>query len=365
MKQILLFLVLLSVVIGLAGCERDKPTPVAKIKPHLVEVITTELKDVSVSRERNGTLRAIQEIQIFNQEEGQIAELPFYEGDRVNKNQVVARLDDRLLRSQLTRARALTRKAETDLAQIKDLVARRLTTQTELTRIETELAVAKAEQEALQTRLSYSVIRSPISGVITHRNSEPGNIAERYSHLMTIANQQTLITEVQLTELLLNSLRVGDEVSIQIDALRAGKHQHQSLSGRISRIYPDINAVTRTGTLEIALSPVPEGARAGQSVRVTLTSQQAERLLIPFIALRRSVEEEYVYTVDANHKVQMTPVTTGLEIGAQIEILDGLEGGELVVIRGFTNLRDNKDVKIVNIPTEMKFVPQSEIVNTP
>lgn len=352
MKQKLLWSALLLSIFCITGCERDRPAPAAQVKPHLVEVITAELKDISVSRERNGSLRAIQEIQVFNQEEGQIAELPFFEGDRVEKGQVIARLDDRLLRSQLTRAEALTRKSETDLAQIKNLVARKLTTQNELTRIETELAVAKAEQEALQTRLSYFVIRSPISGVITQRNTEPGNIAEQYSHLMTIADQQTLITEVQLSELLLNNLQVGDEVSMQIDALRAGKSQHQSLPGKISRIYPDINPLTRTGTLEIALSPVPEGARAGQFVRVTLTSQQAERLLIPFIALRRSAEEEYVFTVNANQQVQTTPVTTGLEIGDQIEILEGLEGGEIVVIRGFTNLRDSKQVKIVNAPTE-------------
>ena len=213
MKQLLFWPALFAAILSLTGCERDKPAPTVQIKPHLVEVVSAELKDISVSRERNGSLKAIQEIQIFNQEEGQIAALPFFEGDRVEKGQVIARLDDRLLRSQLTRAQALTRKAATDLAQIKDLVARKLTTQNELTRIETELAVAKAEEEALQTRLSYFVIRSPITGVVTLRNSEPGNIAERYSHLMTIADQQTLITEVQLSELLLNNLQEGDEAS--------------------------------------------------------------------------------------------------------------------------------------------------------
>ncbi|WP_417549279.1 efflux RND transporter periplasmic adaptor subunit [Methylophaga sp.] len=365
MKQLLFWPALFVTILSLAGCERDKPTPTAQIKPHLVEVVTAELKDISVSRERNGSLKAIQEIQIFNQEEGQIAALPFFEGDRVEKGQVIARLDDGLLRSQLTRAQALTRKSATDLAQIKDLVARKLTTQNELTRIETELAVAKAEEEALQTRLSYFVIRSPITGVVTLRNSEPGNIAERYSHLMTIADQQTLITEVQLSELLLNNLQEGDEASIQIDALRAGTNSNQDLTGKISRIYPDIDPMTRTGTLEIALNPVPAGARAGQFVRVTLTSQQAKRLLIPFIALRRSVEEEYVFTVNSDNQVQVTPVTTGLEIGDQIEILEGLAGGELVVIRGFTNLRDNKTVKIVNAPAAMEQAPSSVTENTP
>lgn len=359
MKHKLLWHALLLTIMGLTGCERDRPQATQQIKPHLVEVVTAELKDISVSRERNGTLRAIQEIQIFNQEEGQIAELPFFEGDQVEKGQVIARLDDRLLRSQLTRAQALTRKSATDLAQIKDLVARKLTTQTELTRIETELAVAQAEQESLQTRLSYFVIRSPISGVITQRNSEPGNIAERYSHLMTIANQQTLITEVRLSELLLNNIQVGDDVSIQIDALRTGRRPHPDLTGKISRIFPDIDPMTRTGTLEIALSPVPEGARAGQFVRVTLTTQQAKRLLVPFIALRRSVEEEYVFIADSDNVVKRVPVSTGLEIADQIEIVEGLEGGEQVVIRGFTNLRENKAVKIVNAPAARQTMPAS------
>lgn len=343
------------------GCDREKTVSPVTIKPHLVEVVVAEVKEISVTRERSGSLRALQEIQIFNQEEGQIAELPLFEGDLVEKGQVIARLDDRLLRSQLVRAQALTRKSATDLAQIEDLVARKLTTRNELTRIETELAVAQADEQALQTRLSYFVIRSPISGVVTQRNSEPGNIADRYSHLMTIADQQTLITEVRLSELLLNDLQVGDSVDIHIDALRTGTAHPQNLTGKITRIFPDIDPMTRTGMLEIAINPVPQGARAGQFVRVVLTTQQAERLLIPFIALRRSVEAEYVFTVNAEKKVQVTPVRTGLEIGDQIEILEGLDGGETVVVRGFTNLRDNKEVKIVNLPAQLQPISAARV----
>lgn len=357
MKQSLFLFIVLMVSLLLSGCEREKTPATVVVKPHLVEVVKAEKKDISVTRQRNGSLRALQEIQIYNQEEGQIAELPFFEGDRVEQGQIIARLNDRLLRSQLLRAQALTQKSETDLAQIEDLVARKLTTQNELTRIETELAVAKADEQALQTRLSYFVIRSPITGVVTHRNTEPGNIAERYSHLMTIADQSTLITEVRISELLLNDIKVGDTVAIQIDALSTAKRQTQNLTGEISRIFPDIDPMTRTGMLEIALSPAPQGARSGQFVRVVLTTQQAKRLLIPFIALRRSVEEEYVFTVNADNKVQITPVRTGLEIGEQIEILEGLGGGETVVIRGFTNLRENKEVKIVNLATQLDQTP--------
>ena len=298
-------------------------------------------------RERTGTLRAIQEIKIFSQEEGQITSLPFFQGDRVKRGEVIATLDDRLLQAQLNRALALQKKSETDLNRIRDLVERRLTTAAELSQVETELAIAQADVAALETRLSFLTLRSPIDGVVTERLSEPGNIADRSTHLMTIADQATLITEVRLSELILNHLSVGDTVALYIDALRTGASAQTPLHGEISRIYPDVDPITRTGTLEIALHPVPEGARAGQFVRVILETQRSERLLIPFSALRRSTAHPYVFIVDQDNRVQTRAVQTGLELDDQIEILDGLKSGEQLVVRGFTNLREHQQVTIV------------------
>ncbi|EMR14229.1 RND family efflux transporter MFP subunit [Methylophaga lonarensis MPL] len=338
---------LVLLLITLAACERESSPTTTQPRPHLVEVVEAQRIDLSVRRERTGTLRAIQEIQIFTQEEGQITELPFFEGDRVKRGEVIAKLDDRLLRAQLNRALALQKKSETDLNRIRDLVERRLTTAAELTQIETDLAIAQADVAALETRLGFLTLRSPIDGVVTERRSEPGNIADRYAHIMTLADQQTLITEVRLSELLLNHLSVGDTVELYIDALRTGSAAQTPLYGEISRIYPDIDPMTRTGTVEIALHPVPLGARAGQFVRVILQTQRSERLLIPFIALRRSTAHPYVFIIDDDNRAQTRAVQTGLEIGDQIEILEGLEPGERLVIRGFTNLRDNQQVTIV------------------
>ncbi|MBY4677502.1 efflux RND transporter periplasmic adaptor subunit [Marinobacterium arenosum] len=341
------FLSLVSLLaLLLVGCN-EPPAPVqSKSKPHLVETATALRQTIAIERERTGTLRALQEIQIYNQEEGRITALPFYEGDRVSKGQVVAQLDDRLLRAQLARTQALRIKAQKDLKRIQGLVDRRLTAQSELTRVETELAVARANEQALATRLDYTTLRSPISGVVSQRLSETGNIAERYTHLLTISDQSSLITEVSVSELLINKLKLDDPVELTIDAL-AGRQSPNPLPGRITRIYPNLDPVTRTGTVEIALQPVPVGARPGQLARVRLRTQQAERLLIPFVALRRSSQGEYVFTVDAQQRAQIVPVVTGLRIGDEIEILSGLGPGDQVVVRGFTNLRAGTQVAVV------------------
>lgn len=352
--RVLPALIFILTLFSLSGCSESEKSVASNKEPkqHLVEIITAQRQVVAIERERTGTLRAVQEIQMFNQQEGRITALPFYEGDLIKKGDMVARLDGRLLEAQLARAVALRRKAEKDLQRISGLVERKLTSQTEYTRIETELAVAKADVQILQTQLDYTTLHAPISGIVSARLSEPGNIAERYTHLLTISDQQSLITQVPVSELLLNKLQLEDPVAVSIDALNDQQTpSSQSLQGKITRIYPNLDPVTRTGTVEIALNPTPAGAKPGQLARVKLRTQKAERLLIPFVALRRSSKGEYVFIVDEQERAQMTPVITGLRIEEMIEILSGLSTGDRVVVRGFTNLRVSTAVNIVSPAT--------------
>jgi membrane fusion protein (multidrug efflux system) len=345
-----LFLVITAAILMTTACTEQAPPIEKTAKPHLVEIITAQSQTLTLERERNGTLKALREIQIYNQEEGQITALPFYENDLVKKGDIVAKLDDRLLKAQLERTQALRRKAEQDLLRFKNLAAKGLTPQTEITRVETELAVAKADEHALLTRLDFTIIRAPISGIVSERHSEQGNIAERYSHLLTLSDQSSLITEVAVSELLINKLHVGDKPQISIDALDDPAVIEPPLHGTITRIYPNLDPFTRTGIVEITLKPVPTGARPGQLVRVTLKTEQAKRLLIPFTSLRRSTEGDYVFTIDSEQKAQRTPVVTGLNVNDQVEIVSGLSEGAAVVVRGYTNLHASKEVTVVNVP---------------
>ncbi len=342
----LLFIAVLTGLTFLSGCSDDQPANKKTAAVHLVEAVPTRLANVAVLRERTGSLRAFREIQIFNQEEGRITALPYYEGDTVQAGDLLARLDDRLLLAERNRISAERKKAEKDLMRIRDLAKRKLAAETDLTRAETDLAVLRADEQIINTRLEYTQIDSPIDGIISARLTEPGNIAERYTHLLTVSDQSRLITEVQVSELLLNKLHLGDPVTMTIDALTVAA-QAEPLQASITRIHPNLNPLTRTGTVEIALSPVPPGARPGQLARITLQTEKSERLLIPFVALRRSSEGEFVYLVDDQLKVESRPVRTGLRIGDDIEVLAGLSADEKVVIRGFTGLRNGLEVSLL------------------
>jgi membrane fusion protein (multidrug efflux system) len=119
-------------------------------------------------------------------------------------------------------------------------------------------------------------------------------------------------------------------------------------SGKVSRIFPNLDPVTRRGTVEVELNPVPPAARPGQLCRVKLKTQAADRLMIPFSALRRDQKGEYVFAIDAEGKVQRTAVIGGLRIDEQVEILKGLTDGQQVVTKGFLDLMPGKTVKVVS-----------------
>jgi hypothetical protein len=102
----------------------------------------------------------------------------------------------------------------------------------------------------------------------------------------------------------------------------------------------------------VVLNPVPEGSSPGQFCRVTLTTHAGTRLTIPFRALRRDPEGEYVYAVDKGSKVERVAVTSGLRIDEQVEIISGLHEGQQVVTKGFLSLQPGMKVKVVNASLE-------------
>lgn len=347
---------LLASSLLLSACNDAADKPNKRKKPiHLVETTQVLLESVGLSQVRTGTLTPSREVKIYNQEEGAITEMPFFEGDQVSKDDVVVRLDDKILRANLTRAQATHRKSKLDLQRIRDLYKKKLSSDESLNRSETELAVAAAEVDMLTTRLGYTVIRSPIDGIVSQRLSEPGNIAERYTHLLTISDHSTLITEVNVSELMVSHLKIDDDVTVTIDALG-----NEVFSGRISRIHPNLDPLTRRGTVEITLTPVPAGALPGQLCRVKFNTRTAERLMVPFRALRRDPDGEYVFRLDGD-RAKRTSVTSGLRIEEKIEILQGVEAGQSIVTRGFLDLTDNKQVK--DLSTAAGTVPAAESVN--
>ena len=335
-------LIVTSCMLAACGQKTDKPRDRVP-REHLVEVEAVQSDNLNVVRTRTGTLRARREVKVHTQEEGRITALSLYEGDKVGEGDVLIRLDDTLIRAQLSRASATRKQAEQDVKRLKELRTRKLVSEDEYTRALTQLDVAGADEHVLKTRLGYTTITSPINGVVSARLSEPGNVVERHQHVLTLSDPSLLVTELPVSELILPDLSKGDLARVRIDALG-----DQVYDGRIVRIHPNLDPVSRRGTIEVALEPVPAGAAPGQLCRVELSTQPGERQVIPFSALRRDDSSEYVFVLDPDGKAQRTDVSSGLRLAENIEIRQGLTDGQQVITKGFLGLTSGKTVKPVN-----------------
>ncbi|WP_207162072.1 efflux RND transporter periplasmic adaptor subunit [Thiocapsa imhoffii] len=329
----------------LGGCSREEAsTPGSARAPseHLVAAIQVEPASTITRHERPGSLRFRRLVRLFSQEEGRVTQFDLFEGDRVAADALLVVLDDDLLLAELDRARATRAQAELDVQRLSDLVARRAASDAELSQARTALAVAEADVRLLETRLAFTRISAPFAGVVTERLVEPGDFVGKNTHLLTIADPDSLVAEVFVSEFILPGVRRADPAQVRIDALGTATFPAQVL-----RIHPQLEATSRQGLIELALEEAPPGAAAGQFVRVTLETAAVERLMIPFRALRRDRDGELVWVIEESGAVARRSVRSGLQMDDRIEILDGLTAGERIVTRGFLGLSEGKTVRVV------------------
>jgi RND family efflux transporter MFP subunit len=345
---------LAALVLSMSGCTQDAASvsnsQLAESKhapAHLVESAAVVQETLRMSSVYTGSLRHRQTVRIYNQEEGRLIRLPFYEGDRVNAGDIILELDATLLIAQLDKVKAVRREAETNMKRFRQLLDEKVLSENEHLRAKTAFEVAKAEQRLLETRIGYTNVAAPFSGVVTARLVEPGDFLVRHTHVLTLADPSSLVTDLAVSEMLLSHIAVGDTVRVRIDALG-----DTEFPGQVVRLHPELDPRTRQGRVEIELRPVPEGARAGQFARVTFSTEALDRKVIPFAALRRDRDGEFVYRIDDDRIVHRVHVRSGQRLADRVEVLEGLGVGDLVVVRGFLGLNDGKQVRIVNASGE-------------
>lgn len=319
---------------------------------HLVEAVAVQRQQMNFTADRAGSLHALREVKLFNQEEGRVLAVLVREGDSVRRGRALIRMDDRILRAQLAKAQATLNQANVDVQRLQGLIKQQLVSEDALSRAKTTRAIAQADVRLLRTRVSYMTIRAPFAGQIASRDVEMGDVAPKHKQLMTIVDTSSLITEVAVSELVLQHLKKGGRADVRIDAL--GKTVYP---GRILRIYPTIDPATRRGRIEVALKPAPKGARPGQFCRVTLHTKNAKNISIPLSALRRDAAGEFVFVLNEDSKAQRVAVESGLRLADMVEIRSGLHIGQQVITKGFLGLAQGQSVKVVGAKPVQKKKP--------
>ncbi len=290
-----------------------------------------------------GTVEAIRTIGVNAQVSGALLEVPVEEGDRVEEGQVVARLDDREIRAQLRSAEASFEVAEAAFDRARQLLERQVITQPEYEAERTAFEAARAQLDQLTTRAGFAEVKAPIGGVITTKAVQAGDVVGTQGRLMEVAEVDTMVVRVSVSELDVVQVREGDAVDVALDALPG-----ETLQATVRRVFPAADPTTRLVPVEVALSSRDgRRARPGFLARVSFElDPKPNARLIPASAIVSRGGGEGVYVV-ADSTVVLRSVTPGLAAAGRIEIVDGLEVGDRVVTLGANLLRDGAKIRDV------------------
>ncbi len=325
------------------GCDEKKVSKkrTSRTLP-AVETAQAEIQSLNHTITVTGTLEPKRTVHLYNQAQGMLVELPFHEGDIVQKGDLLARMDNTIFRAEYNKAEATLKQARVDYGRLEKLAKTNLTSKELLIRAKTKVALDQAEYNLQKKRLSYTQIKAPWTGVISERLVEPGDVLPLHTHFMSLIDNSSLIVKIPLSELYLSKIKHGDAITYQVDALGI-----KSWSGNILRIYPQINAQTRKGLIEVKLEPIPENAKPGQLARINLVTATEQVLVIPLSAIRYDQQGAYVFTLDADNKINRQNIVTGKQYPQKMEILDGLKAGDTIIKKGLFGLRSGKKVNVI------------------
>ncbi|HSG81933.1 MAG TPA: efflux RND transporter periplasmic adaptor subunit [Gemmatimonadota bacterium] len=313
----------------------ERTTPVAA-----VEVGPRDLaRTVTVT----GPVEPIRSVSVNAQTAGTVLRVLMEEGDRVSAGQLMVELDARETTAQLERARAVLANAESAFQRAERLQANGLTTDADLDAARSAYDIARADVELWRTRLAFSRISAPVSGVVTAKNVEHGSAVSTNQAMFQIADDSLLVVRVRVSEMDVVHLESGLTVTLRLDA-----YPEATISGRIRRIFPSADAASRLVPVEVALGRIPAGVevRPGFLARVEFAMERRDGVLaVPAAAVGVSESGTFVYVVNADTLIRR-PVETGMTAVGWIEITRGLDGGEQVVSSGHVTLRPGIQVRV-------------------
>lgn len=256
-------------------------------------------------------------------------------GDAVREGQLVVSLDPTQYTQQLVQLQTI----ESDYNRLLPVYeAGGISTQ----QIEQARAQLDVQREVVANLKKNIEVRSPISGVVTARNYESGDLFAQQPilHIMQIDPLKVI---VNISEQFFPQVKVGMPVSLYVEIF-----PEESFTGRVSLIYPALDAATRTFKVEVT---VPNGAgrlRPGMYARTAFDMGGKTGVMVPDVAVQKQVgsAERYVYVIVGDTVAERRSVEVGRQVGDRVDILRGVASGEQVAVTALSKLFDGARVEI-------------------
>ena len=339
-KSFQLAAVLVAAMLGACSGGEEKKAETAAdtvIEKPNVKLATVTSRDVEQVGEYTATVEAEAKNNIAPTTPGRISQIFVEVGDYVRKGQKLVQMDA----ANLTQLKLQLDNQETEFKRVDELYKVGGVSKAEWDAAKTNLDVRRSSYENL---LENTQLVSPLDGVVTARNFDNGDLYTSTQMPVLVVQQITPVKlMVNVSEPNFPKVTKGMSVKVKLDV-----YEGEEFEGKVSLVYPTIDAATHTFPVEVTLANANKRVRPGMFARVTMNFGTKNNVVVPDMAVvkRAGSGDRFVY-VYANGKVSYNKVEIGRRMGTEYELISGVENGAQVVIAGQNALVDGAEVEVV------------------
>lgn len=332
-------IVLFAAAAVAAGCSGKKSAVVTETAPERVLTKTEEAVAgrVELTEEFTSEIQAWKENDITPAASGvHIDRILVDVGSRVRQGDLLLTLDP----TQYNQLRVQLQTLENDYNRLLPVYEAGGISQQQIEQAKAQLDV---QREAVDNLYRNIRVLSPLTGVVTARNGEPGDLFmnQPVLHIMQIDQLKVI---VHIPEQYFRQVRVDMPVELRVELF-----PDRRFEGFVSRIHPALDPATRTFTVEIRVPNRDEALRPGMYARTIFNMGAKPGVLVPDVAVLKQVgsSERYLYVV-RDGVAERRSIEVGRQVGDRIDILSGVEPGEQVAVTALSKLSDGAAVEVKN-----------------
>jgi len=348
-------LVSLAALTLLAACRSADEGQAPEVRP--VRVTTIETRQIGDTVALTGTVQAQTEINQSFRIDGRLIERTVDIGDTVSPGQLLARLDPENEESSLQAARAQLAAAQAQLVEarnnhvrMRDLVAENAVSRSAFDQAVALLQTAESQVEAVraslnlaQNRLSYTRLFSEVSGVVTARGPEPGEVVGAGRMVVQVAREGARDAVFGVPAQVKDSAPRNAEITIALTS-----NPQVTTTGKVREVSPRADPVTGTFVVRVRLRDPPDAMRLGSTVTGRVKLASVSGIELPTSALIRADGKVAVWVVDPKAStVSMRNIEVQAQDPARVQVRSGLKEGDLVVTAGVQALRPGQKVRLL------------------
>ncbi len=291
-----------------------------------------------------GSLRSDESVTIRPEVAGRISEIAFREGQRVEKGATLIRFDTSVQRAEVAQADANLGLAKSRLDRSRDLFNKGFISTQARDEAESNFKVAQANFDLAQARLTKLDIKAPFSGIVGLRSVSIGDYVKDGQDIVNLEEIDPLKVDFKVPEIYLKQVAAGQSLQITLDGF-----PDQTFQGKVFAINPLVDTNGRAIVIRAMVQNAGARLRPGMFARVRLLfAAERDSVVVPEQSIIPVGDDHFLFKV-VDGRAQRTKVEIGQRREGKVEILRGLEVGDMVVTAGQTKLRDGAQVSVAGV----------------